>query len=46
LSWLTVEIVDQVLPQRVHRNNPTVVKKPVSKYEREKGHSPEVLEQK
>ncbi len=32
LTWLTVEILDQLLPERVHRNNPRVVKKPVSKF--------------
>ena len=32
LSWLTLEILDQVLPERVQRNNPRVVKKPVSKF--------------
>lgn len=31
-SWLTVEILDNLLPQRVHRSNPRVVKKPVSKF--------------
>ena len=30
-DWLTVEILDTLLPERVHRNNPRVVKKPVSK---------------
>lgn len=32
LNWLTLEILDQLLPERVHRNNPRVVKKPVSKF--------------
>ena len=32
LNWLTWEIFDQLLPERVHRNNPRVVKKPVSKF--------------
>jgi hypothetical protein len=27
-----LEIFDQLLPERVHRNNPRVVKKPVSKF--------------
>jgi len=27
-----LEILDQGLPKRVHRNNPRVVKKPVSKF--------------
>jgi hypothetical protein len=36
LSWLTIEILDQLLPERVHRNNPRVVKKPVSKFRSKK----------
>jgi hypothetical protein len=32
LNWLTWEIFDQFLPERVRRNNPRVVKKPVSKF--------------
>ncbi len=36
LSWLTLEILDQVLPERVHRTNPRVVKKPVSKFRSKK----------
>ncbi|BAZ21316.1 transposase [Kalymmatonema gypsitolerans NIES-4073] len=36
LSWLTVEILDQVLPERTHRNNPRVVKKFVSKFRSKK----------
>jgi len=32
LSWLTWEILDQTIPERVQRNNPRVVKKPVSKF--------------
>jgi len=36
LTWLTVEILDQLLPERVHRNNPRVVKKPVSKFRSKK----------
>ncbi len=36
LSWLTLEILDQVLPQRVYRSNPIVVKKPVSKFRSKK----------
>jgi hypothetical protein len=32
LSWLTWEIVAQIIPERVQRNNPRVVKKPVSKF--------------
>jgi hypothetical protein len=32
LNWLTLEIFDQLLPERVRRNNPRVVKKPVSKF--------------
>ncbi|NJM73570.1 MAG: hypothetical protein HC862_27525 [Scytonema sp. RU_4_4] len=35
-SWLTVEILDQLLPERVHRTNPRVVKKPVSKFRSKK----------
>jgi hypothetical protein len=31
-----VEILDQLLPERVHRNNPRVVKKPVSKFHSKK----------
>ena len=31
-NWLTWEILDQILPERVQRNNPRVVKKPVSKF--------------
>jgi hypothetical protein len=31
-SWLTWEIRDQSIPERVQRNNPRVVKKPVSKF--------------
>jgi hypothetical protein len=33
---LIVEILDQLLPQRVHRTNPRVVKKPVSKFRSKK----------
>jgi len=36
LNWLTLEILDQVLPERVHRSNPRVVKKPVSKFRSKK----------
>jgi hypothetical protein len=36
LTWLTVEILDQLLPERVHRNNSRVVKKPVSKFRSKK----------
>ncbi|WP_448268621.1 hypothetical protein [Nostoc sp. DSM 114159] len=25
MSWLTVEILDRVLPERVHRNNPRAI---------------------
>jgi hypothetical protein len=32
LSWLTLEILDQNIPERVQRNNPRVVKKPGSKF--------------
>lgn len=35
-SWLTVEILDTLLPERVHRNNPRIVKKPVSKFRSKK----------
>ncbi|AUB38232.1 IS4 transposase [Nostoc flagelliforme CCNUN1] len=31
-SWLNLEILDTLLPERVHRTNPRVVKKPVSKF--------------
>ncbi len=31
-SWLIVEILDEVLPERVNRSNPRVVKKRVSKF--------------
>ena len=34
--WLTVEILDTLLPIREHRNNPRVVKKPVSKFRSKK----------
>jgi len=33
LNW---EILDTILPPRVHRNNPRVVKKPVSKFKSKK----------
>ena len=36
LNWLTWEIFDQFLPERVRRNNPRVVKKPVSKFRSKK----------
>jgi len=32
LSWLTGEVIAQIIPERVQRNNPRVVKKPVSKF--------------
>jgi len=32
LSWLTWEILDQNIPERVQRNNPRVVKKPGAKF--------------
>ncbi len=35
-DWFTVEILDQLLPERVHRCNPRVVKKPVSKFRSKK----------
>lgn len=35
-DWLTVEILDTFLPERIHRNNPRVVKKPVSKFRSKK----------
>ena len=35
-DWLTVEIMDTLLPKRVHRCNPRVVKKPVSKFRSKK----------
>lgn len=35
-SWLIVEILDTLLPERVHRINPRVVKKPVSKFRSKK----------
>ena len=31
-----MEILDTLLPERVHRNNPRVVKKPVSKFRSKK----------
>lgn len=36
LNWLTLEILDQILPKRVHTSNPWVVKKPVSKFRSKK----------
>ena len=36
LTWLNLEIFDATLPQRVERNNPRVVKKPVSKFKSKK----------
>lgn len=36
LNWLIVEILDTLLPARVHRYNPRVVKKPVSKFRSKK----------
>jgi len=33
---LNLEILDTILPPRVHRNNPRVVKKPVSKFKSKK----------
>jgi hypothetical protein len=36
LTWLNLEILDATLPQRVQRNNPRVVKKPVSKFKSKK----------
>jgi hypothetical protein len=35
-DWLTIEILDTLIPERVHRNNPRVVKKPVSKFRSKK----------
>lgn len=35
-DWLTVEILDTLLPERVHRCNPRVLKKPVSKFRSKK----------
>ncbi|MBD2535639.1 hypothetical protein H6G97_42230 [Nostoc flagelliforme FACHB-838] len=32
LHWLNLEILDTLLAERVHRTNPRVVKKPVSKF--------------
>ena len=32
LSWLTWEIIDQIIPERVQRNNPRAVKKPGAKF--------------
>jgi hypothetical protein len=32
LSWLTEEVIAQIIPEIVQRNNPRVVKKPVSKF--------------
>jgi hypothetical protein len=32
LTWLNLEILDTLLPERVYRHNPRVVKKPVSKF--------------
>jgi hypothetical protein len=43
LDWLTVEILDTLLPEREPRNNPRVVKKPVSKF-RSKNESTEGLD--
>jgi len=36
LTWLNLEILDATLPPRVQRNNPRVVKKPVSKFKSKK----------
>ena len=36
LTWLNLEILDATLPKRVQRNNPRVVKKPVSKFKSKK----------
>jgi hypothetical protein len=36
LTWLNLEILDTNLPKRVQRNNPRVVKKPVSKFKSKK----------
>jgi hypothetical protein len=36
LSWLNWEILDATLPQRVQRNNPRIVKKPVAKFKSKK----------
>jgi hypothetical protein len=36
LTWLNLEILDATLPQRVQRNNPKVVKKPVAKFKSKK----------
>lgn len=33
---LPIEILDTLIPERVHRNNPRVVKKPVSKFRSKK----------
>ncbi|WP_206759167.1 hypothetical protein, partial [Nostoc flagelliforme] len=35
-NWLIVEILDTLLPERVHRTNPRVVKRPVSKFRSKK----------
>jgi len=32
LRWLTGEVIAQIIPERVQRNNPRVVKKPGSKF--------------
>jgi hypothetical protein len=32
VSWLTGEVVAQIIPEIVQRNNPIVVKKPGSKF--------------
>ena len=35
-DWLTVRILDTLLPERVHCNNSRVVKKPVSRFRSKK----------
>jgi hypothetical protein len=32
LSWLNLEIIAQIIPEKVQKNNPRVVKKPLSKF--------------
>ena len=44
-DWVVVEILDTLLPERVHRCNPRVVKKPVSKFRSKKLEHREVGQQ-
>ena len=36
LNWLVVAGLDHLVPERIHRTNPRVVKKPVSKFRSKK----------